>query len=119
MTGPQAPPGKEGAGPPDQGDRHPTQRTAATTVGPTLVQAGGNVPAHRPWRDRVDAPDVEIRYRRSVHYWLRRGWYCSMRRASTYGLTAHEMRSHAVDLAAAGWSAGEIATVLDQAGMTS
>jgi hypothetical protein len=73
------------------------------------------VPPHRPWATRVDAVDVEIRYRRSVHYWRRRGWRCGHATAppSTFGLDIEQLRAHGRELYAAGWTVTEICTVLD------
>jgi hypothetical protein len=53
-------------------------RTSATKSVPSLDEPADSVPAHRPWFGRPDAHQVEIRYRRSVHYWRRRkrAWGC-------------------------------------------
>jgi hypothetical protein len=60
---------------------------------------------------------VEIRYRRSVDLWSRRG-YCHSRptEPSTFGLTIAELRAEANRLIDNGWTAAEMALVLDLGG---
>ena len=56
-------------------------------------------------------------YRRSVRYWLRRGWHCpASHTPSTFSLTDTEAAAEFRALVASGWTAAEVAAVLELRG---
>jgi hypothetical protein len=71
MTGPQAPPGEEKAGPVGK-DRPSTKNIDHDADSLSVPPTDDAVLPTRPWARRADAHEVEIRYRRSVYYWRRR-----------------------------------------------